>query len=196
MAQHNHLMRLAPGFETSVHGLPISNQDPNNTKSTRPDALSKIAPRGLAAKALADRSNTHVAAILTRFTNLVQLCMAPEDDAATLETQASRSLQIEVGWQGLVRLCWDYIWIRAENGSQVKEAEDLLKLTRELKELWLAGPLRDIGEGEGDGDMVENAKKVQELLDGITKKAREMGVDTDGKVHWWDILEFGWISSI
>lgn len=56
-------------------------------------------------------------------------------------------------------------------------------MTRELKELWLAGPLRDIGEGEGDGDMVENAKKVQELIDGITKKAREMGVNTEGKAQ-------------
>jgi hypothetical protein len=42
--------------------------------------------------------------------------------------------------------------------------------------------LRGIGEGEGDGDMAENAKKVQELIEGITKKAREMGVDTDSKI--------------
>jgi Surfeit locus protein 5 subunit 22 of Mediator complex len=64
----------------------------------------------------------------------------------------------------------------ADYSSQVKEAEDLLKLTRELKELWLAGPLRGIGEGERDGDMADNAKKVQELIDGITRKAREIGV--------------------
>ena len=56
-------------------------------------------------------------------------------------------------------------------------------MTRELKELWLAGPLRGIGEGEGDDGMADNAKKVQELIDSITKKAREMGVGNDGKFH-------------
>ena len=64
----------------------------------------------------------------------------------------------------------------------MKAAEDLLRLTRELKELWLAGPLRGIGEGEGDGDMVQNAQKVQELIDNITKKAREMGAGNDGRL--------------
>jgi len=63
---------------------------------------------------------------------------------------------------------------------QVKAAEDLLKLTRELKELWLAGPLRGIGEGEGDENMVDNAKKVQELINTMTKRARDMGIDAEG----------------
>lgn len=63
----------------------------------------------------------------------------------------------------------------------MKGTEDLLRLTRELKELWLAGPLRGIGEGEGDGDMVANSEQVRVLVDSITKKAEEMGVRKDGK---------------
>jgi hypothetical protein len=54
-------------------------------------------------------------------------------------------------------------------------------LTRELKELWLAGPLRGIGEGEDDGDMAANSYKVKALVDSITKKAEEMGVRKDSK---------------
>ena len=49
-------------------------------------------------------------------------------------------------------------------------------MSRELKELWLAGPLRGIGEGEGDGAMAENAKRVQELVEHVTKVAIETGV--------------------
>jgi hypothetical protein len=47
-------------------------------------------------------------------------------------------------------------------------------LTRELKELWLAGPLRGIGEGEGEGEMGEDSKKVQEMVENILRKTSEM----------------------
>jgi hypothetical protein len=39
-------------------------------------------------------------------------------------------------------------------------------LSRELKELWLFGPLRGIGEGEGEGKIDEDAAKVGEILEG------------------------------
>jgi hypothetical protein len=66
---------------------------------------------------------------------------------------------------------------------QVKAIEDLHRLTRDLKELWLAGPLRSIGEGEDDGDMADNATEVQKLVDGITNKVRELngGKDVQSK---------------
>jgi hypothetical protein len=47
-------------------------------------------------------------------------------------------------------------------------------LSRELKELWLAGPLREIGEDEEDNKMVEDAKKVGEMVDGVLKRASEL----------------------
>ena len=53
---------------------------------------------------------------------------------------------------------------------QVRAAEDLLQLTRELKEMWLFGPLRDIGEGEGEGKMDDDAKKVGELVEALLKR--------------------------
>jgi len=53
---------------------------------------------------------------------------------------------------------------------QVRAAEDLLQLTRELKEMWLFGPLRGIGEGEGEGKMDEDSKKVGEMVEALLKR--------------------------
>jgi hypothetical protein len=57
---------------------------------------------------------------------------------------------------------------------QTQAAEDLLQLTRMLKELWLAGPLRGVGEGEAEDKMREDSLKVQELLEGILKRGLDM----------------------
>jgi hypothetical protein len=44
-------------------------------------------------------------------------------------------------------------------------------LTRELKEMWLFGPLRGIGEGEGEGKMDEDSKVVGEMVEKLIKKS-------------------------
>ena len=36
--------------------------------------------------------------------------------------------------------------------------------------MYLFGPLRAPGEGDEDGAMVENARKVQEMIDALVKK--------------------------
>ena len=56
---------------------------------------------------------------------------------------------------------------------QVRAAEDLLQLTRELKEMWLFGPLRGIGEGEGEGKMDDDSQKVGVMVDALLKKDLE-----------------------
>ena len=43
-------------------------------------------------------------------------------------------------------------------------------MTRELKEMWLFGPLRGIGEREGEGKMDEDSKKVGEMVDTLMKR--------------------------
>jgi hypothetical protein len=48
-----------------------------------------------------------------------------------------------------------------------------LQLTRELKELWLFGPLRDIGEGEGEGKMDEDSLKVGKIVEHILRNDAE-----------------------
>ncbi len=60
-----------------------------------------------------------------------------------------------------------------DRNDQVRAAEDLLQLTRELKELWLFGPLRGIKEGEGEGQIDEDSEQVGELVEVILKKAAD-----------------------
>lgn len=58
--------------------------------------------------------------------------------------------------------------------AQVQAAEELLQLTRELKELWLAGPLRKVGEGENDDKMAEDSKKVRHMVEDILNQASKL----------------------
>ncbi|KAM3073626.1 hypothetical protein ACMFMG_004489 [Clarireedia jacksonii] len=106
--------------------------------------------------ALIDREERAIAALLTRFKNLVSLAALPAEDAFAKEIAAAEGLRMEV-----------------ESNALTSAAEDLLKLTRELKELWIFGPLRDIGEGEGEGAMEEDSKKVEELVAAQLKKKYE-----------------------
>jgi len=115
---------------------------------------------------LKDREGRAVADLLTRFRNLVTLAAMPEDEGETKEKgdkgaikeiAASHAFQMEV-----------------ESNALVQAAEDLLKLSRELKEMWLAGPLREIGEDEEDDKMGEDAKVVGEMVNAILQSASEL----------------------
>ena len=46
-------------------------------------------------------------------------------------------------------------------------------MTRELKEMWLFGPLRGVGEGEDDAKMEDDAKQVQERIEQLLKANAE-----------------------
>ncbi|KAF7944308.1 hypothetical protein EAE96_010706 [Botrytis aclada] len=106
--------------------------------------------------ALIDRQERAIAALLIRFQNLVKLASLPTEDAFTKETAAAEGLRMEV-----------------ESNALTSAAEDLLKLTRELKEFWIFGSLRGIGEGEGDGEMETDSKKVAELIEKQLEKKHE-----------------------
>jgi hypothetical protein len=66
------------------------------------DAINSITSQKSTANSLKDRQNRLMAELLTRFTNLVKLATAPEEDGAALESQASLSLQMEVETTALV----------------------------------------------------------------------------------------------
>jgi hypothetical protein len=59
--------------------------------------------------------------------------------------------------------------------SQIKSAEDLLSLTRLLRELWVIGPLRKPGEGEQETQRVidENVRDVIDMMNKLRQAARE-----------------------
>ncbi|KAF7897847.1 uncharacterized protein EAF01_008813 [Botrytis porri] len=105
---------------------------------------------------LTDRQERAIAALLIRFQNLVKLAALPTEDAFTKEIAAAEGLRMEV-----------------ESNALTSAAEDLLKLTRELKECWIFGSLRGIGEGEGDGEMETDSKKVAELIEKQLEKKHE-----------------------
>ncbi|KAL3425010.1 hypothetical protein PVAG01_04291 [Phlyctema vagabunda] len=102
---------------------------------------------------LIDREERLVADLLTRFKNLVSLATAPVEAGATKEVAASQTQQMEV-----------------ESAALVRAAENLLVLTRELKEMWLAGPLRGLGEGEGEGTIDDDAKQVGQMVEKLLEK--------------------------
>ncbi|MCJ1247996.1 hypothetical protein MMC30_005211 [Trapelia coarctata] len=94
--------------------------------------------------ALIDRANLNIAQLLRRFENIVALAPVESHDRNTTAVEA---YQMEVETAGLVRA-----------------AEDILSLTRSLKEAWLFGQLDTIGKGEAEQRTEECATAVVEGL--------------------------------
>lgn len=63
-------------------------------------------------------------------------------------------------------LCWNHL----TDVSQVRAAEELQLLIRQMQEMWLFGQLNTLGESDVQQQTDENAKVVGELL----KKVLEM----------------------
>ena len=53
-------------------------------------------------------------------------------------------------------------------------------MTRRLKELWLAGPLTGMGEGDNHNEMADNATKVGVMVEDVLKKLGESQTLTAG----------------
>jgi hypothetical protein len=73
---------------------------------------------------------------------------------------------------------------------KIKAAEDLMMLTRELKELWLFGPLRKLyeGEQEANAQIEQDATRVAELADSLLVNDQEEGEEeseskSEGQIH-------------
>jgi len=100
-------------------------------------------------EALLEREQALIDALLVRFKNIIELTALPEHDVSK-EVAAAQSFQIEV-----------------ETAALIRAAEDLLKLTRELKEMWLFGPIRGLGEGQDETKIDEDAKKAGEMVQAL-----------------------------
>lgn len=66
--------------------------------------------------------------------------------------------------------------------QQIKSVEDLLALTRQLRELWVVGPLRKPGEGEREAEeqIDTEVQKVVQLLNQIRGQGRQSLVSEGG----------------
>ncbi|KFZ09456.1 hypothetical protein V502_08735 [Pseudogymnoascus sp. VKM F-4520 (FW-2644)] len=98
---------------------------------------------------LMEREQGIVDAMLLRFKNIIELATTNKGDV-TSEVAAAQAFQTNVETQALIRA-----------------AQDLLSLTREMKELWLFGPLRGLGEGEEGGSIDDNSKRVVEMVEAM-----------------------------
>ncbi|OBT58930.1 hypothetical protein VE04_00857 [Pseudogymnoascus sp. 24MN13] len=107
---------------------------------------------------LMEREQGIVDAMLLRFKNIIELATTNKGDV-TAEVAAAQAFQTNVETQALIRA-----------------AQDLLSLTREMKELWLFGPLRGLGEGEEGGSIDDNSKRVVEMVEAMIQErtGREM----------------------
>lgn len=92
------LLDTIPDHGASIYGT--ATVDASNDEIHTSDL---IAPRPTT-KDLLDCQNRLMAELLTRFTNLVKLATAPEEDGATLEAQAALSLQMDVETTALVNI--------------------------------------------------------------------------------------------
>lgn len=103
-----------PAIETSVKiasptPTPTSIPIPSASTDQPPPAhdgyaFNSLAPNKPSTKHLTDRQDVLIATMLTRFAQLIKIAMTPEDENATLESQAANSLLLEVELQALVRL--------------------------------------------------------------------------------------------
>ncbi|KAI1751484.1 hypothetical protein F4782DRAFT_505110 [Xylaria castorea] len=97
---------------------------------------------------LLDRHELIIAAILTRFRNMVNAAGAPLPTAAAIP-QASLNIMT----------------MNNEAAALIKEVENLLALNREIKQLWITGPLRK----PGDADEKNLEKVIDERAANVSK---------------------------
>jgi len=96
-----------------------------------------------------DRHNRMIAQILTRFRNMVMAATEPlPRDGAIVETATLNSMTMETETQALIT-----------------EIQNLLTLNREIKALWIKGPLRGTGEDAArEAELDRKAELVTDLF--------------------------------
>ncbi|POS86038.1 hypothetical protein EPUL_000950, partial [Erysiphe pulchra] len=101
------------------------------------------------------RKERLVAELLTRFKNLATLACSPTEKGASKEVAAAQEFQMEV-----------------ESTALVRAIEDLHRLVRELKEMWLFGTIKETDTSENEGTIDEDSTKVGELLNDLIEKLK------------------------
>ncbi|KAK5659515.1 hypothetical protein OQA88_717 [Cercophora sp. LCS_1] len=118
-----------------------------------------------AAENLLDRENKLIAEILSGFRTLIRDGADRVDSTASTGQAAYNSMAIEIMTNGLI-----------------KSTEDLLSLTRQLRELWVVGPLKKPGEGDDEAQqgIKQDAEKFFAALDGMRNAERSAKAQASG----------------
>ncbi|KAM7184466.1 hypothetical protein V8F20_012205 [Naviculisporaceae sp. PSN 640] len=110
-------------------------------------------------EALLDMEEKLIADTLAGFRGLVLHSAEKVDNVASTGEAGYNAMAVEIMMHGLV-----------------KSVEDLLALTRRLRELWAVGPLKKPGEGgeaEALNEMRQNAASVFQILDQMREEKRQ-----------------------
>ncbi|KAI0902007.1 hypothetical protein F4806DRAFT_445330 [Annulohypoxylon nitens] len=99
---------------------------------------------------LLDLHNVTIARILRRFNNIIAAATASiSDNSNTMEQASSNSLMMQT-----------------ETAAMITEIQGLLAINREIKALWMRGPLRQPGEGDAREAAIDaQAQSVAQLYD-------------------------------
>ncbi|KAJ5751995.1 hypothetical protein N7520_008912 [Penicillium odoratum] len=103
------------------------------------------------AKTLHNRINTNISQLLQRFENIMA--------TATVNNTSHTATAVET------------YQLDVESTALIRAAEDILSLTRTMKEMWLFGKLDEVGEDDRD---VERREKLEEDVLAV-QKAVEAG---------------------
>ncbi|MCJ1479910.1 hypothetical protein MMC06_000064 [Schaereria dolodes] len=102
--------------------------------------FAQLSPLWASTNQIPDRANANVAQLLKRFENIIALAPVEGHDRNSTAVEA---FQMEV-----------------ETAALIKAAEEILSLTRSLKEAWLFGQLDTIGDSPAQGKTEEHATAV------------------------------------
>ncbi|RYP42989.1 hypothetical protein DL770_011910 [Monosporascus sp. CRB-9-2] len=122
---------------------------------------------------LLDRHNRTVAQILTRFRNIIKAATEPlPREGAVLEHAALNRFTMQT-----------------EMAALITEIQNLLALNREIKALWIRGPLRKPGENDGldaeiDRKSVAVADMYQKVMDMFEEKKKAEARAGAGASSW------------
>ncbi|CAL5875192.1 uncharacterized protein PFLUO_LOCUS9496 [Penicillium psychrofluorescens] len=105
------------------------------------------------AKALQNRINADISQLLQRFENIMA--------TATVDNQSYTSTAVET------------YQLDVESTALIRAAEDILALTRTMKETWLFGKLDTLGEDERD---VQRREKLEKDVLAVQKAVEEGGL--------------------
>ncbi|WEW57818.1 hypothetical protein PRK78_003285 [Emydomyces testavorans] len=120
-------------------------------------------PQQPTSKSLQNRINADIAQLLQRFENIMA--------AATRQWQRANSNGEQVNNSSHTASAIETYQLDVESTALVRAAEDILALTRTMKECWLIGKLNTIGEDERD---VKRREELERDVEAV-KKAIEDG---------------------
>ncbi|MCJ1451154.1 hypothetical protein MMC28_001489 [Mycoblastus sanguinarius] len=110
---------------------------------------------------MADRAGADIAQLLRRFENIIAFTPADEQNR---NATAVGAYQMEV-----------------ETAALVRAAEDILSLTRALKESWLFGKLQTVGTSQAEKRAEDAARKVAEGLSRLSGVEAEVSSEQSGR---------------